>query len=33
MSGRPRRSALVISLFGLVATFFYIRLQAQEGEQ
>ena len=31
--GQAAAAALVISLFGLVATFFYIRLQAEEGER
>jgi len=31
--GQAAATALVISLFGLVATFFYIRVQSQEGEQ
>ncbi|MEM6891305.1 MAG: sugar ABC transporter permease [Pseudomonadota bacterium] len=30
--GRAAATALVISLFGLVATFFYIRAQARDGE-
>lgn len=31
--GQAAAAALVISLFGLVGTFFYVRLQTQEGEQ
>ncbi|SFD42697.1 carbohydrate ABC transporter permease [Devosia psychrophila] len=31
--GQAAATALVISLFGLVATYFYIRVQSQEGEQ
>ncbi|ESY80866.1 sugar-binding protein [Mesorhizobium sp. LNHC221B00] len=31
--GEAAAAALVISLFGLVGTFFYVRLQTQEGEQ
>ncbi|TIO10848.1 sugar ABC transporter permease [Mesorhizobium sp.] len=31
--GQAAAAALVISLFGLVGTFFYVRLQAREGEQ
>ena len=31
--GQAAAAALVISLFGLVATFFYIRLQSREGAQ
>ena len=31
--GQAAAAALVISLFGLVATFFYIRIQSREGEQ
>jgi raffinose/stachyose/melibiose transport system permease protein len=31
--GHAAAAALVISLFGLVGTFFYVRLQTQEGEQ
>jgi raffinose/stachyose/melibiose transport system permease protein len=31
--GGAAATALVISMFGLVATFFYIRLQAKEGEE
>jgi raffinose/stachyose/melibiose transport system permease protein len=31
--GQAAAAAMVISLFGLVGTFFYVRLQTQEGEQ
>jgi raffinose/stachyose/melibiose transport system permease protein len=31
--GQAAAAALVISLFGLVATYFYIRIQSREGEQ
>jgi raffinose/stachyose/melibiose transport system permease protein len=31
--GQAAAASVVISLFGLVATFFYIRVQAREGEQ
>jgi raffinose/stachyose/melibiose transport system permease protein len=31
--GQAAAAAIVISLFGLVGTFFYVRLQTQEGEQ
>ncbi|AEH88817.1 carbohydrate ABC transporter permease [Mesorhizobium opportunistum] len=31
--GQAAAAALVISLFGLVGTFFYVRLQTQEGDQ
>lgn len=31
--GQAAATALVISVFGLVATYFYIRVQSQEGEQ
>lgn len=31
--GQAAAAALVISMFGLVATFFYIRVQGKEGEQ
>ena len=31
--GQAAATSLVISLFGLVATYFYIRVQSQEGEQ
>ena len=31
--GQAAAASIVISLFGLVATFFYIRVQSQEGEQ
>ena len=31
--GQAAATALVISLFGLVATYFYLRLQSREGEQ
>jgi raffinose/stachyose/melibiose transport system permease protein len=31
--GQAAATALVISLFGLVVTFFYIRVQSREGEQ
>lgn len=31
--GRAAAAALVISLFGLVGTFFYVRIQTREGEQ
>jgi raffinose/stachyose/melibiose transport system permease protein len=31
--GQAAAAALVISLFGLIGTFFYVRVQAREGEQ
>ena len=31
--GQAAATALVVSVFGLVATYFYIRVQSQEGEQ
>jgi len=31
--GQAAAAALVISLFGLVGTFFYVRIQTREGEQ
>jgi raffinose/stachyose/melibiose transport system permease protein len=31
--GQAAAVALVISIFGLVSTFFYVRIQSKEGEQ